>query len=306
MVLDSQGAQAKLAIEPGSGTPTFDTSSEPYEFISENLIGRKPILPNTGIRGTRSEHSIRTRYAPKTVSGTITLEPSPNDLDLWLPRILGASESTDSFALAETLPAFAVMIDRVAKVWTYEDCYVNKATFSGSQGGKIQLVLDIIGTDYSIGNAGTFPAITLGTAAADQPYAFTDGVFTLAGSARVTKSFELVIDNKLETRVSNSTTVTSITPQDRMISLKTTHPYTSGETDLLGQALYGAAGTIVLTPIGGGMSGVSTTFTFGRLQVEDEDPPVPGKSAIELTLNMIARMTGTTRELVVTHDPVAA
>jgi hypothetical protein len=306
MVLDSQGAQAKLCIEPGSGPHTFDTSSEPYEFLSENLIGRQPILPNTGIRGTRSEHSIRTRYAPKTVSGTITLEPSPLDLDLWLSRILGAAESSDSFALAETLPAFGIMIDRVAKVYSYSDCYVNKATFSGSQGGKIQLVLDIIGTDFSVGNAGTFPALTLGVLPANQPYAFTDGVFTLAGSARVTKSFELVIDNKLESRVSNSLTVTSITPQDRIVSLKTVHPYTSAETDLLGQALYGATGSIALTPIGGGMSGVLTTFTFGRLQVEDENPVVPGKTAIEMTLNMIARMTGTTRELVVTHDPVPA
>lgn len=306
MVLDSQGAQAKLAMEPGSAPHTFDASSEPYEFISENLIGRAPILPNDGIRGTRSEHSIRTRFGNKAVGGTIILEPSPLDLDLLLPRILGASESSDSFALAETLPAFGVMVDRVAKVFTYSDCYINKAVFSGQTGGKIRLALDIIAADWSIGNAGTFPAITLGTAAANQPYTLADGAFTFASSARVTKSFELTIENFLEARFANALTASSITPQRRLVTLKTVHPYTSGETDLLAQSLYGASGTLVLTPIGGGMSGVSTTFTFGVLQNEDEHPAVPGKNAIDLTLNMTARMTGSTRELVVTHDPVAA
>lgn len=306
MVLDSQGAQAKLCFEPGSAPHTFDTSSEPYEFTSENLAGRQTILPNEGIRGTRSEHSIRTRFGERSVAGQITMFPSPNDLNLLLPRILGATESTDVFALAETLPAFGVMIDRVAKVWSFADCYINKATFSGSPGQKIQLVLDIIGTDYSIGNAGSFPALTLAVAAADQPYTMSDGVFTLAGSARVTKSFELIIDNMLEQRRSNSLTPTSISPQARKISLKTVHPYTSGETDLVEQALAGATGTIVLTPIGGGMSGVSTTFTFATLQCPTDSPVVPGKQAIDLTLNMEARMLSTTKELVVTHDPVAA
>lgn len=306
MVLDSQGAQAKLCFEPGSSPHTFDTSSEPYEFESESLVGKQTILPNEGIRGTRSEHSIRTRFGERSVSGQIVMYPSPNDLNLLLPRILGANENTDVFALAETLQAFGVMVDRVAKVWSFSDCYVNKATFSGSAGQKIKLVLDIIGFDYSIGNAGTFPALTLAVAAADQPYTMSDAVFTLAGSARVTKSFELVIDNVLEARRSNSLAITSLTPQSRKITLKTVHPYTSAETDLVEQALYGASGTLVLTPIGGGMSGVATTFTFGTLQCPSETPSVPGKQAIDLTLNMEARMTVTTRELVVTHDPVAA
>lgn len=306
MAVDSQGAQAKLCLEPGSSPHTFDTSSEPYQFNSENLIGRQTILPDQGMSGTRSEHSGRTRFGERSVAGQITLCPSPNDLNLLLPRILGATESVDVFALAETLPAFGVMIDRVAKVWSLSDCYVNKATFSCSAGQKLVLVLDIIGFDYSIGAAGSFPALTLGVTSADQPYTMSDAVFTLASTARVTKSFELVIDNMLEGRRSNSLAITSLTPQARKITLKTVHPYTSAETDLVEQALYGATGTIVLTPIGGGMSGVTTTFTFGVLQCPTEAPPVGGKQAIDLTLNMEARMTGSTKELVVTHDPVAA
>lgn len=302
----SQGAQAKLCMEPAAAPHTFDTSSEPYAFVSESLILRRPILDRDTIRGTRSHHSIDTRLGLNAVGGTILMRPSPLDLNLLLPRILGANESADSFALAETLQTFGVMIDRVAKVFSYSDCWVNKATFRGQAGGIIELELDILGASQSIGAAGSFPALTLGVTSADQPYIMSDGVFTLAGSARATKSFELVIDNRLAARFTNSLNATDITPQDRIISLRTVHPYTSSETDLLAQTLYGAAGSIVFTPVGGGASGMTTTFTFGVLQVDDEDPAVGGKTEIDLTLNMVARMTGSTRELVVTHDPVAA
>lgn len=302
----SQGVLAQLAMEPGASAHTFDTSSEPYEFLRESLRGTKTILNNEGIRGTRSEHSARTRYGLENIGGTIVLQPSPADLDLLLPRILGAAESTDSFTLADTIPAFGVMIDRVAKVFTYSDCYINKATFRASTGQVVELELDILAKSFSIGNAGTFPSLTLQTDPHDQPYVMSDAVFTLAGSTRETSSFELVVDNLLDARFVNSNNATSITPQGRKVTLKTVHPYTADETDLLGQALTGAAGTIVLTPTGGGMSGVSTTFTFGRLQVPDEHPVVPGKSEITLELPMMATMTGSTRELVVTHDPVPA
>ena len=302
----SQGAQAQLCVEPGSSPHTFDGNSEPYEFLRENLTEKIEVLDRNTIRGTRSHHSRGTRFGNNRVGGTILMNPSPNDLDLWLPRILGASESTDTFALAETLPYFGVMIDRVAKVHSYADCKVNRAIFRGQAGGLVELELDIIAKSHSVSNAGSFPSLTLGVAAADQPYAFTDGAFTFASSARKTKQFELTIDNALDGRFTNSRNATSITPQNRIISLRTTHPYSSDETDLLAQSLYGAAGTIVLTPVGGGMSGVSTTFTFGVLQNQDEDPAVGGKQEIDLVLNMIARMTSTTRELVVTHDPVAA
>jgi len=300
----SQGSLASLCVEPGASAHTFDSSSEPYEILRETLTEKTEILDSNGIRGTRSRHSARTRFGLNNVGGSIVFNPSPNDLDNWLPRILGASESTDSFALADTLPVFGVLIDRVAETFEYKDCSVNRAIFRGSPGQLIELELDILAKSQATGTS--YPSLTLGTANVDQPFAFTDGAFTLAGSARDTMSFELTIDNFLDARFVNSRNAGSITPQDRLISLRTTHPYTSDETDLLSQSLTGAAGTIVLTPTGGGMSGVSTTFTFGRLQNEDEDPTVPGKSEILLTLNMIARMTGSTRELVVTHDPAAA
>jgi hypothetical protein len=282
-------------MEPGAAPHTFDTSSEPYEFVSESVQKKGKILDTAGIRGTRSHHAARTRPGTHEVGGSITLHPSPADLDLLLPRILGAAESADTFNLAETLPAFGILIDRVAETFEYTDCKVGKATFKGSAGGLVELVLEILGATEIVGTA--FPSLALATSAAAAPYVFSDGVLTLQSAARKMMDFELVIDNGLNARFTNSQSATSITPQDRTITLKTTNPFTADEADLYGQANEGAAGTLVLTN-----GAMSTTFAFAALQVPDMSPVVGGKQEIPLVLEMTARMSGSTRELVVTHD----
>ena len=295
----SQGALSKLCVEPGASAHTFDTSSEPYEFVRENLQKRSNIADTEGIRGTRSHHAARTRLAQNVVAGSILFHPSPADLDLWLPRILGANESTDTFALAETLQTFGVLIDRVADTHEYQDCWVNRATFRSQQGGFLEMELDIIGKAEVTGTS--YPALTLPTDAHDAPYVHSDssGAVTLVSAARETKSIEITIDNQLEPRFVNSLNATEICPRDRIITVRTVHSY-AGHTALYEQAVAGTTGSIVYTN-----AAMSTTFTFGLLQVPDSSPVVPGKQEIDLTLDMVARMTGATRELVVTHDSVA-
>jgi hypothetical protein len=109
--------------------------------------------------------------------------------------------------------------------------------------------------------------------------------------------FELVVDNALHARFTNSQTATSVVPRDRIITLRTTNPFTSDEVDLYGQAAAGAAGMLVLTN-----GQMSTSFAFAALQTPDISPVVRGKQEIPLVLEMTARMSGATRELVVTHD----
>lgn len=302
MVAASQGAQSKFAIEPGAGTPTFDASSEVYEFNADSIRLEATHIDNDAVRGTRSHASATIREGIEIVQGSVTFNPSPIDLDLWLPRILGGSETTDTFPLAETLPAFAMMFDRVAKVLTYTDCFVNKATFKSDEGGLLELTLDIMGFTETVGAAGSFPALTLSTAANNAPYTHTDtaSAVTLVSSARLTKSIEIVIDNVLQASHNNSQTPTSITPQNRIITVKTIHPYTSAETDLYAQAVAGAAGSIAYTN-----GGMSTTFTFANLKVPDNTPVVPSKGEIPLELNMVAYKSGSTLELEVTSDSVA-
>jgi len=303
----SQGAQSLLCIEPLASPHTFDTSSEPYEFLYESLRRQGRIIGGHGVRGTRSASMERTRAGAYSVVGRIAMHPSPATLDLLLPRILGGTESADTFPLAETLPAFGVLIDRVNEQFEYTDCKVNRAMFrgraaslTGNDPEPIELVLEIVGKTEVTGT--TYPALTLGTAANYAPYVFEDASsgLTLNAATRDMLAFELMIDNHLHARFSNSLTATSITPRDRTVALQVLTPYTSDESNLYAQTNLGATGSLVFTN-----AGMSTTFTFGTLQVPPRSPIVKGKTEIGLELLMTARMSGATKELVITHDSVA-
>src|SRR5690242_859936 len=96
---DAQGSQSRLCFEPGSSPHTFDSSSEPYDPLYETLRKRGRIVGGNTIRGTRSQSYERTRYGAYPVGGRVAFNISPHDLDNWLPRMLGANESSDTFAL---------------------------------------------------------------------------------------------------------------------------------------------------------------------------------------------------------------
>lgn len=301
MPLASQGVQARFCTEPGSAPHTFDTASEPFEFLAENVAKNGPLFNPNGIRGTRSPCFNRTRKGPYTVSGQVRMNVSPADLAIWLPRIMGANASGDTFALAETLPAFGCLFHRIAQTFEYTDCYVDKAVFRGHASTSnnspplIEMTLDIVGTTEVLGT--TFPVVTLDcTSAAHQPYIFSDGVVTLGGSSRPMMNFLLLIDNHLDVRFTNSITATSITPLSRTVALRTKNPFTSSELALYDQAVAGASGSLVFTN-----GAVSTTFAFSKLQVPAQSPVVMGKQEIPLYLDMISREAGT-KELVVTND----
>ena len=63
--------------------------------------------------------------------------------------------------VGDTLSEVIIAQDLVTKVMTWTGCRVGRCTISGSQGQPIRWTLDIEGETESIGNAGTYPAITL-------------------------------------------------------------------------------------------------------------------------------------------------
>ncbi len=242
----SQGASARgCCVEQDTAPHTFDTLSEPYEFTSESLQkGASSSIPlaSEGLvrimsperEPERMRLAVRSRCIPRRRIWTC-----------FYLAFSGADEVSDVFALAESLPAFGVLIDRVAETFQYTNCKVNTATFRGSAGGLVELMLQLVGMSEITGTA--FPAVTLDTTAKAAPYVFSDGVLTLQTASRQMMDFELVIDNGLSHRFTNSQTAASITPQDRTVTLKTTNPFTAAELDLYGQTTAGAAGSLVLT-----------------------------------------------------------
>lgn len=298
----SMGHQAQLGTKNETVYGSAVTVDEGFVFTSESIVKRGVIVERTGLRGTRSHRADDTRVGPYAVGGRLVMEPTPEDLAIWLPRILGAAAVGTTYDLDETLPSFTLSIDRVAKVFIYAGCKVNRATFQGSQGGLLRLTLDIVAQSETIAAAGTFPSLS---PSVSQPYIFSDLVLTLASTAREVKEFELVIDNGVITdRFMNSLVIVNAPEGDRTLTLATMHAWAADNTDLYEQALAGAAGTLELTNALGGTppTGYRTTFSFATLQVPDRSPNVPGRDELFLNLDMVARQVGSTPELTVTHD----
>ena len=280
------------------GIDTVNPTTAAFEVFSNTLGAEAPLVDPSGIRGIRDHQSERVRQGNESVRGVIELEPSPEELALLLPWILGGSPSGTSYPLADTLSSRFVQVDRIAKVHTYAGVYVNRATFRGSEGAAVRLTLDLIGQTETEGNAGTFPAITpLNT----PPFMFAEGVLTLVAASRSFQDFTLDINNALETKFYNSRTATRIRPTDRIVSFSCTVPYDTDNTALYGQAAAGAAATLVFTPPAP-HSGYSLTFTFGAMQFPKAPPTINGKGELVLPLNGIARRLTTTPSLAVTLD----
>lgn len=304
MASDSQGSQARLFVEPGSAPHTFDSSSESYEFNYESVQKHGRIVGGNGIRGTRSQPKERTRAGAYTVGGRISFTPDPAMLDLWLPRILGGSETADDFPVAETLPAFGLLFNRVTQTFQYTDCQVARAMFHGKAGpgdgdpDLIELVIEVMGLTEVTGTSA--PSVTLSTASNAAPYVHSDATFSFVAATRQVKEWWVIIDNVLQPRWVNSVSATRLTPADRIVMVRTRHAYDDDHDDLYAQAVAGSSGTITLTN-----GNMSTLFTFATLQAPDNSPVIRGKTETDILVDARARTSTTTKEIRVTHDSTA-
>ena len=239
-------------------------------------------LERQGTRGTRSHDIDDVVEGPYTVSGQIILNPTNTELNLLEPFIIGAGGTVD-----EALGEFAIVQDLGDGVRTYANCKITRASYTGQQGGLLLLTCDVIGrTESATGSAPSEPASAT-------PFAFDDITLTLAASAREVKEIEMVIDNALVAdRHNQNQTVIDQVETDRIVTLRTVHDWSSNTVGLYGQAVGGAAGTLVLN------DGTNTrTYTYGKLQVPDETPVLQAKGPIDLTLNMTSRKDGATKEI---------
>jgi Phage tail tube protein len=256
--------------------------------ISEDLGEKDTHLEREGLRGSRSHSADDVRIGPKHVGGKIVMEPSPAEMLALLQYAIGAGGNAN-----DALTTFAVVVDRVTKVSTYPTNAVNRLKLSGRQGGILRAEVDLIG-ESETSNSGT---VAPPNSAA--PYIFSDITLTLAGSSRDTESFDLEINNHIDgERFLNYTTLQQLVALDRTVGLRTTHPNSDANQDLLNQALAGATGSLAITDAGA--SNTTHTITFGTLQVPYKTPAIPGNREVLIELDMAARKTGNSAEISVT------
>jgi hypothetical protein len=308
----SPGALSSLLIEPGASPHTFDASSETYDFLHEDVIKQGSLIGGQGISGTRSSFANRVREAPYMIGGKLHSYTCAADLDKWLPRILGAAETaTDTFDVAETLPSFGMLIDRVGGVFEYQDCMVNRAIWRGraepgdGEPELVEQILEVMALDEVLTTTWPVSPPSLSVAANRKPYIVADSTLTFVSTEYYFSDFIILIDNHIQPRWVNHIHPTALCPQDRTVILRLTFPFTSVD-DAVHSGIYqnanratGVTATMRMLPAG---AAYGTLFTFTGLQWAQVSPPVRGKRNIELIVDFVARRTGLASEIVVTND----
>lgn len=284
-------------------TATPATATERYELLSEGLATEREIIRTDGLRGSRMHPVSRIRQGRQTPSGTIAMEPTYAELVLMLTRLIGANAG-GTYTVSDTVPVyFQTIIDRVAKVYTYTGCKVDKGTIKFGQGTTVMLDMSIEACTESIGNANTFGAAAISATA---PFIFADSTLTLGGTAYQVFDVEISIDWHLKKdRWVNSLTRTDLPSMDFTCMTKFTVPYTSDTVGLYDGGIAGITGSLNVNFLGagGGAAGVSMLCTFGNLVFPAaKSPTVGSKDEITLTLAGESRQTGATSPLVIVLD----
>jgi hypothetical protein len=102
----------------------------------------------------------------------------------------------------------------------------------------------------------------------------------------------------IEADFRNSVTASELNSTDLVITLNAEVVLDSTNKGVLYEAaIAGIDGTLVFTN-----GAVSTTFTFGKLQIPDNTPTVQNKSRIPYNISLTARNDGSDDAIVITND----
>ena len=303
------GFDHRFAVGPAGGTLEYT-----LDVLSSNVRLQMDVLDATGITGVRDRRTDRTRLGIQRIGGQLTIAASPRALDWFMPYILGGSESSDAYAVADTLPGFDLWDDILGDgtyIFEYGELYVSRFSLplrgGGNGGGILTFTLDVVGKTYTEDAAGggswsTGANWTGGTeialqstAGRDDPYTFWDSTISLFGDTVPIDEGELVIDNALDVRFRNSRTAVSIRPTDRLVSVMANVPLnTTAITDYFSDV---AAEDASITLANGT---VTSVFNLNDLRVSDEGPEVRGRGDVPLILRGMARANSTTDSVGVT------
>jgi hypothetical protein len=272
----------------GAGDAT--TSDEEYEFLSCDLGLDGSHREPEGMRGNRSLREEPVVEGTDAVNGTVVIEPRPDDLDNWLPRILGSGG-----AVAATVPTFVCNVARVAENNLYVDCKIDRAVFSASSTQNLQLSMDIVGTTES---SQAFPDIAASLSTL-QPYVLHQAVLTINSVTYACDNLEIVIANQLlQDRFYNSQTRSEIPEGSRLVTVSCDQPFNADDTALYDIARAGLAGSVVYTN-----GAYSIDFSFANLKMPRSRQAIGGRNiALDKRLELTAYATPSTAEIVVTND----
>lgn len=294
------GTLSKMGV--GSANPV----TYMVDFKSETLQRKDESVNGNGVRGTRSHHVTRVRAGLQKIGGAVQMQPNAADLASIFPWALCGAVTTVAgtnkwYKLGEAAVTRYVTFDRHAKVFTYATVGVNKLTMKAEQGQLLDVDVDLVACTETVANAGTFPAIEVDRTT--NPFILSDLVLVVNGVTISAKSFEIMVDNKIDPdRFFNSNVMTDIVMLDREVTFKTSVPY--GDATALYNLGAGTGIAVTATLTNGS---VVLSLALPKVVFPPMSPNVPGRQEVMLALEGRAYRDGaltddTTQELITKLD----
>ena len=317
------GSNFRMLVEPSIVVPpcipaTFDASSIRFEIIGENISYSDVVVGSRGLTGTMDPIANHLRGGARIVEGNIKMEVGVNELEFWLPKVLGGGAKAGnnwSTAPAFTAVPVDIMMDREAGVVIYRHCVVNSCVFEAEDAQEddpetqvLTMTLNMIGIEE---HDSTWPGTAPSLPTTQRLFwLFGDSDLQLeeptASTSYAMDWFKLQIDNMILPKTRNNLIVTCLQSRGRRIRFAAGTPYTTGTHADYYISRYDDSG--VLTFLGTkNMTGLQheednvTTFTFARLFQKRQTPNVGGRAEVPLNLDMTAYRTATEEPLVVTN-----
>lgn len=198
----SAGIDAQLGMAAETTYGTYAVPTRFYEFVSESLSFNVQRIDSKGIRrGRRTQH--RWKAGTRSVTGDINMELVPQDMGLILSHVLGTPTTTGVDPYTHTFNGLTNIDDRsmtiqvgrpdeagVVQPFSYLGCKFTSLKIACNAGDFAQATLGVYGREEVTAQA-------LATAVYDaelEPFVFTEGSLTVAGSVIAVKSVDYNID----------------------------------------------------------------------------------------------------------------
>lgn len=309
MSCNAIGAATQIIVQGGALPRTFTDSSEFIPFIAED-IGNDYGWSGRGYGvGDIMSSSDAYRIMTTTVTGTLNLLASPEELHRWLPRAMWGTVVGNTYETGN-LPSnytFDVAVHRDSRIFRYSDCQVNKIriTSQASNGGTASeiatLDVEIVGTvEYNTGLTWPSPAPTVSDGLNELPYMHFESYFTVGGSSIPLEQWSLEIDNQLRPVRMQQQSVAKWRSRGRRITFGGVGVFTS---DTIDDAI-----SLISTPtncvlaLSHTSAPMSTQFQLANCRnIGWQTPRIRNRSHVPLQFTLTPGTTGTA-ELIVVND----
>ena len=332
----SQMIVSKRVVGDTDGTPLDFTSIgagriKRFEFMYERLKSVRAQDYTNAITGSTTRFRRGVRNKSYLVQGVISLQPSPANLDYWLPLITGGAlgaggsgtlddlsavtdDTTDDkeITLGSVLPEFDILMFRESHFAQYTQCQVAQAvlrgrTANGGDGSEfLELIIVVVGQQEVITQSGgsspwPSPAPALDTAANTLPYTFFESDLILNSTNIPMDDFSLRINNNLAINFRNELFPTCIRSTGRNVMLDARVPAVCDPIqEVLGMnTTEGAAELQLATPDPVVMH---TQFKLPHAYSKFETPTTNGRGEIVLPVSIEGYGDQGNDELIVQND----